>query len=476
MLWKNIRKRPLASAIGSALFVRVLLSFWLCSTPPAINLTTGYIETAAAIVSGKGLIMPAGDNGTVDVVKFLKSREDIGRRVTSEDPFPHDSHGWVPATLHPPGYSGLLALLYEIGNITGMLWWVLRIQTILDALTCLLVYVFVKNLFGADAGIVAAWIYALLPAPILLCLQILPDSLSCFFTAAILAFASYIPARGVGAASATGIIIGIACLFRAEFVLWSAIVVLLLAFSPDAIANKLRWSGVLVFSHIAALVPWMLWTYRVTGHPLLTSGSGACMYASLGEIPNNPWHITLDDGWVMADAARKGLRSAWTPEADAYYRRMVVSCVRMHPRSFIHLLLTQRLPLALAPAYYMGGDMWFATYRLNEGLTRWQTLRKYPNTAIRHEWLKFTMASFSALLLGVMVYSYFMYRRELRLLAWLWMPWTVTIITLSLMKQIEGRNLASNLIIEVAAAALLVSNNRSRGSNQSSAHETPCKY
>src|SRR5439155_5222946 len=71
-IWRSIRKRPLASAIGSALFVRVLLSFWLCSVPPVINLTKGYIETAAAIVSGKGLIMPAGNNGTVDVVEFLR--------------------------------------------------------------------------------------------------------------------------------------------------------------------------------------------------------------------------------------------------------------------------------------------------------------------------------------------------------------------------------------------------------------------
>jgi hypothetical protein len=61
-----------------------------------------------------------------------------------------------------------------------MLWWVLRIQTILDALTCLLVYVFVRNLFGwRDVG---------LPAPTLLCLQPLPDSLTCFFAAAMLAY------------------------------------------------------------------------------------------------------------------------------------------------------------------------------------------------------------------------------------------------------------------------------------------------
>jgi hypothetical protein len=38
-----------------------------------------------------------------------------------------------------------------------------------------------------DAGLIAAWIDALLPAPMLLCLQPLPDSLTCFFAAAMLA-------------------------------------------------------------------------------------------------------------------------------------------------------------------------------------------------------------------------------------------------------------------------------------------------
>jgi len=430
--------------------------------PPVINLTKGYIETAAAIVSGKGLIMPAGNNGTVDVVEFLRSREDNRRRVTSEDPFPPDSHGWVPATLHPPGYSVLLALLYEIGNVTGMLWWVLRIQTILDSLTCLLVYLLVRNLFGADVGLVAAWIYALLPAPVLLCLQILPDSLSCFFAAAILASASYMPIRGLRAAVATGVIIGIACLFRAELLLWSPIVVLLLAISPGTIKNKLRWSGSFALTHVVVLIPWTLWTYRATGHPLITStASGGAMYLSLGEIPNNPWHITPDDGWVSSDAIRRGLRSAWTPEGDAYYKRMFLSCVRMHPASFVYLLLTQRLPLALAPAYHMGGDMWFTTHRLNEGLTRWQTLWNYPTATIRHEWLKFVMAFFSALLLGTMLYSCFLYRHALRQLAWLWMPWIVTIASISLIHQIDGRLLASNLIVEVAAVALLASKHHS---------------
>ena len=469
----GIRRRPVASAIGSALIIRLLLLFWLCPTPHVINLTRGYIETAATIVSHKGLIMPADNNGTLDVVSFLKSREDIGRRVTSADPFPPDSHGWVPATLHPPGYSLLMALLYEIGNFTGMLWWLVRIQTILDAFTCLLVYVFVRNIFGADAGVVAAWIYALLPAPILLSFQILPDGLSCFFAGAILAAASYIPTRGSHAAVITAVIIGIGWLFRAELLLWAPIVILLLAITPGTTANKIRWSGALALTQVAVLIPWVLWTYSSTGHPLLTStASGGAMYLSLGEIPDNPWHISPDDDWVSSDATRRGLRSAWTREADTYYKRMFLSCIRQHPASFVHLLLTQRFPLALAPAYYMGGDMWFTTHRLDEGLTRWQTLRKYPTATIRHEWLKFAMVFLSSLFLGTMLYIGYLYRHALRQLAWLWIPWIVTVASISTIHQIDGRLLASNLIVQVAAAAVLVSRYRTRGNTQSVSSQT----
>jgi 4-amino-4-deoxy-L-arabinose transferase-like glycosyltransferase len=393
-----------------------------------------------------------------DVVKFLKARESMGTRVSSKDPFPPNPGEWLPATSHPPGYSVLLALLYEICNYTAMLRWVLRIQIILDSLTCILVYVFIKNLFGHRSGLIATWIYALLPAPIILCLQVLPDSLSCFFAAAILASGSYIRTRGLRAAVATGSVIGLASLFRAEFVMWSAIVILLVCVSRATLISKLRWSGALVCCQVAVLSPWMMWTYRATGHPLLTtSGSGACMYASLGEIPNNPWQVTLDDGWVGDDARRRGLSSAWTPEADAYYHRMFLSCVRMHPESFVHLLLTQRLPLALAPGYSFEGNLWFATNRLNEGLTRWQAVRKYPSAAIRHEWLKLVMALLSAFLLATMLSTCFVYRHALRAVAWLWIPCIVTATTVAIIKQVEARNLACNLIPEVGATALLAS-------------------
>jgi 4-amino-4-deoxy-L-arabinose transferase-like glycosyltransferase len=456
-VWRIIRKRPLASACISALLIRVLLSFWLAI--PMLGLTSGYIQAAASIASGRGPLMPAQDEGTVDVNKFLKSREDVGTRVSSNDPFPPDPRGWLPATFHPPGYSLLLFVLYRISNYSAMLWWVLRIQTILDALTCLLVYMFIRNLFGRDIGLIAAWIYALLPAPMLLCLQLLPDSLTCFFAAAMLASASYIYPRGLPAALATGLAIGIACLFRSEFLIWSAIIIVLLLPSQGTIATKLRWSGVLAVSQVAVLMPWILWTYRVTGHPLLTgSALGLSMYQSLGEIPANPWRITLDDErWVTADARKRGLRSAGDPEGDAYYRKLFLHSIWLHPVSFAEIVVTQRLPLALAPAYYMGGDMWFMNCRVNEGLTRWQAVRKYPGAAIRHEWLKFVMAFLSALLLAIMLYVCFLYRRTLPHIAWLWFPWIVMIVTVSLINSIQARFLASNLIVEVGAAGLLAS-------------------
>ena len=402
--------------------------------------------------------MPGREEATIDVLRFLKSREDAGARINSKDPFPPNPDGWLPATIHPPGYPVLLAVLYTIGNYSGMLWWLLRIQTILDALTCILVYAFVKNLFGRNPGLIAAWVYALLPAPILLCLQPLPDSLACFFTAAILASASSIRSYGMPAAISAGAITGIACLFRAEFAIWSVIVVLLILLENARRLDRLRWSVALICCQIVVLSPWTAWTYYATGHPLLTtSGSGACMYASLGEIPKNPWGITLDDGWVGKDAKKRGLLSAWTPEGDAYYHKLFVTCIRRYPGTYANILVTQRLPLALAPAYYTGGEMWLTSQRLTKGLTRWQAFRRDPGAAIRHEWFKLLMAFLSALLLGLMLCVLYLYRHELRPLAWLWIPWIVTVATVSFIKQIEARNLASNLIVEVAAASLVIS-------------------
>ena len=382
-----------------------------------------------------------------------------------EHPHPSDARRWLPATVHPPGYSLLLLLLYRTTNYTWMIRSIHVIQTAADALAGLLLYFFVRNLFGSNPALVALWIYALLPSPIVLTLRLQPDAFSCFFAAAILALATYIQAGGARYALLTGAVVGLASQFRAEFILWSVIILCALAVSPTSGRAKLRLAAAVLVAQFVVLLPYAFWAKRVTGHPLLApSDGGSTMYQALGEKPQNPWGITLQDQWIEADAVKRGFSSAWSPEAEAFYRSAFFAAIQAHPVSFLKLIVIHRLPVALVPPFSSGRynpsgfNLW--DIQKKEGLTRWGVMLKYPRLVFTNLWPLVLMAMLSFVLLVGMLTAVVLYRRDWDRIAWIVIPWLITVSALSFAKQIEPRNLSTIIVPEVAAVALLVSYRR----------------
>src|SRR5262249_45950478 len=155
-----------------------------------------------------------------------------------------------------------------------------------------------------------------------------------------------------------------------------------------------------------------------TGRILLTGTvGGASMYETLGEDPRNPWGIRLLDAWVDADATSRGFPSAWTPEADTYYRAAFYSAIRRHPLAFVKLVAIHRLPLALVPPYTARtytptGQTALTERRLAEGLSRWGVVWKYPGLVLKNMWDSVLMAIISLLLLIGMVAACVVYSDE----------------------------------------------------------------
>lgn len=459
--------RRLAAPVVLGIILRLVACTLLPQSPDAgAGVEERHLETALSLGSGEGPLMRpplavqgGSDEGYVDVVEFLKQAEAAGVRVDAQHPYPPDDRRWQAATLYPHGYSWLELTFYRMGNYSGMLHWLPRFQALVDGLTCLLLFVFARRLFGDRVALAAAWVYALLPAAIVMSVQLVADSLAGFLAAAVLACAIAIRHR-LKMAVITGLVIGVACQFRPEFLLWVGIVAVLLLISKkaDVVAAPLL---ALLLTFALTLLPWAFWSHHATRHALWKpSGQPATMYQSLGELPHNPWDIRLGDDSVVHDALQHGFASAWTPDADVHYGKAFLAAIAAHPLAYADIVIVHRLPLALAPPYsarlYNPDRISFTQLRLKEGLSRWGVLRHYPGLVFREMWFEMLMGIVSTILLAAMVICTIRYRSQWRLMAWLVLPWLATVIAVCLVKQVEPRNLAATLPVLAAAFAVFV--------------------
>jgi hypothetical protein len=452
----------LAVLVALALRAVALL---LGAREPGPGMEINNVRCAATLASGRGFIMATGDAeqraepGGVDVIQMMKRLEARGERIDAEHPYPRTTDGWIPVTVRPAGYPLLMSFFYRIGNYTGMVASIQWVQVVLDALTCLLLFLFARNIFGRRVGIAAAWLYALLLPAIVQVLGFIPDTMSRFLAALILCVASYARGGRVWASLATGAAVGLAFHFRPEFLLIPAALFVVLW-----IERRRFWScaGSLALMTAAVLVvlsPWVLWVYRTTHRVLLTTTSvGSNMYQALGQLPDNPWGIVLDDDLLTADAVRHGFRTAWDLDGSDYYYRRFKECVRERPGYYARLVLLHRLPYVLVPPYRKWGRVQsvFSDTRVKEGLPLWRAIPKYPGLFLRDKWSEILITLMTLALLCGLVGSVFVLWRRWNLLAWLLLPWGYFVTTICLTKQVEARNISAIIAVQTVALAVLI--------------------
>ncbi len=466
----RFNRRAVTYAVLVAIVLRVAALFITGDIQPYSSIRETYFSTAAGLASGYGYITEtpvatANNNGfdePMSVVRYMGEREAAGGRVDREHPFPKNSEGWLPGTRHPHGYGTLIYLIYSVSNYTPTLWVMHFIQILADAAACIFVFIFVRNVFEAPVARVASWLYALCPPAIFLSLDLLPDAFHGFFVSMVLASASFMPSRGVRFACLTGAALGIASYFRPEYILLPAVLCVCYWAASRCLVRSLGCATATVGMMLLIQLPWAFWMKSVTGNFRFTSTTtGGGLYSCLGEDPGNPWGIVSTDGWIYEDARKKGFTSAWSVEADRYYAARFREYVRAHPARYAKTVLTLRLPLALATPYDTGNrstrsEFNFTKYRVEEGLTRWGVVKKYPLTVLRYMWPQFAMLAYSGMLTLCVAAAIILRFREWRGLVWIVLPWAYPIVTITLFKAVEPRNMAPTLVPALTAAAIVL--------------------
>jgi hypothetical protein len=138
----------------------------------------------------------------------------------------------------------------------------------------------------------------------------------------------------------SGLLVGLVLNFRSDYIALPVLTALLVvALGRDRLALAKRmgaWLAVILL----ALVPWIVYAHRATGHLLVTStNSGHVLYISLGQLPGNPWGITPSDG---DPRMHRELRahfgsdvSSLTYESDRFLRSRFFHLVGQHPAAWL---------------------------------------------------------------------------------------------------------------------------------------------
>jgi putative flippase GtrA len=447
-------------AVAALLRLAVLVT-WDDSRPlPGIE--DGNVKAALTMSAGHGplrkthlAVMNRDASGNpIDIVAAAKERQRLAERLDREHPYPADTQGWIPDTVHTFTYAAILHGLYELFNYDGMLTAMRILQVLFDALTAIFIFLFARNLFGRSAAGIAAWIYVCLPPPMFQNLILTNHALTPCLAALILWLVSSArPGRRMIFVAA-GVGTGLAALIRPDFLLFPFVLLLILWIHRRSAAFAFQGFALIFLLTALIYAPWPVWTARHTGKPVLTATTGAGLYAQLGLLPDNPWGIVGKDSWAAKDAYDRGFEHGpWSVEAHAFYTELYWKRVAQHPLYVAKLVLVHRLPFAVCPPYLIRDprdrpSFRFSELRYEEGLSNWGIVRKYPLRFVQLMWPEALMVLLSGILALNLAGLILVRRRDWRLLAWLILPWGYHATSVSLLKNVEPQNMLPALVVQ----------------------------
>lgn len=240
--------------------------------------------------------------------------------------------GTLPDALRGPGYPALLAIAYALGGPT---FWTARVaNAILGGLLTSLTGVVAARAGAGPRAWVASAIVALYPALVLSSVYLMPDTLYALLALAALLLVRH---RAAPFAAPAGVVAALSILTRSVGLSLIGVSVVIGAWSvvTRQASSRLAWSRVAVFvaACFVAMAPWLNFTTRVAGGPLLDTTSG--MNVLLGN------HDGATGRLQMADDAplRRQFVTGATSEADANARAMRagVAWAVAHPVDSIRL-------------------------------------------------------------------------------------------------------------------------------------------
>jgi hypothetical protein len=249
-----------------------------------------------------------------------------------------DAHPrWQPEISDPVGEAVVLAGLWKL---TGSQYYVqLRIlQIILDALTALLVYRIVTQLFKRPrAALIGAAFYALFPPIAWLSTMPLPDIWGVDFTVAIVA--AFIEALRSAHAwrwlIVCGLLTGIGSYFRPNLLILPVALALAVGISGNW-RTALRYAAVPSVVGVLLLTPWIVRNANDFHRFIPTrTGFGQTLWEGLGEV-HNDFGAVLSDNLTFQQVHRVRPDLVYgTPAYDSYLQHKAVQAIEHHPTVYL---------------------------------------------------------------------------------------------------------------------------------------------
>jgi|GEM_PF-1630243 len=135
----------------------------------------------------------------------------------------------------------------------------------------------------------------------------------------------------------SGIVLGLILNFRTEY-LFMPLVFLVFIFFPHMKGRRIQLFKTTIISWVIAIILLLPWAYRakiISGDLQFTaSNSGAVMYLSMGQLPNNKWGIAPYDKTVYDIADSLGFPSPYSYQANTYFNQKSSELIMADPLEF----------------------------------------------------------------------------------------------------------------------------------------------
>jgi 4-amino-4-deoxy-L-arabinose transferase-like glycosyltransferase len=235
----------------------------------------------------------------------------------------------LPTAQWPPGWPFVLSLLYRVtgsSDYAGQL-----LNAVLGAATVAMLYVLVRRLFGARAGLVAAAAWSLLPGALLWTDILVAET---FYTFALVAFflLLHLLPRRTWAAAVLGVAVGLLTLSRGEGLLLLPVAVLGLWVAGQWRRNLGR-SAIVVLAFVAVLAPWTIRNFRVMD-AFVPVSTNASLTLWVGHNPN----ANGSQNYIPPNALDNVPPKDRELVGSRIYRHQAMQYMRTHPLRELELI------------------------------------------------------------------------------------------------------------------------------------------
>jgi len=241
-----------------------------------------------------------------------------------------------PDALRGPGYPGLLAVVYAITGVS--FWWARVANALMGGALVVVTGWLARRAGAADRAWMASAIVALYPGLVLSSVYLMPEGLYTLLAMLTLLLVRH---RAMAIAALAGAVAGLAILTRSVGVTLVVVAAVVAAWSVVTGAATARVAfgraAVFVGACAIALAPWLVFTTRVAGGPLLDATSG--MNVLLGNHPAATGRLNMADDTPLRQ--RHVVGAASEADANARAMRAGVAWAAAHPGAWLRLAGTK---------------------------------------------------------------------------------------------------------------------------------------